>query len=66
MEMLKYRHFVSVVSGLTWRVLPSHKVFKDRALSCTLAAHHSDLRQVKVTDMSHAAQGVLQTVDQRD
>lgn len=53
---------LSTVSGF----LPSHKVLKDGALSCTLAAHHSDLGQVKVADMPHAAQGVLQTVDQRD
>lgn len=46
--------------------LPSHKVLQDGALPCTLAAHHSDLGQVKVADMPHAAQGVLQTVDQRD
>lgn len=46
--------------------LPSHEVLQDGALSCALSAYHSDLRQVEAAALTHAAQGVLQAIDQRD
>lgn len=46
--------------------LPSHEVLQDGALPCALSAYHSDLRQVEGAARTHAAQGVLQTIDQRN
>lgn len=43
-------------------VLPAHKVLQDGALPRTLAAHHSDLRQLEDAALTHAAQGILETV----
>lgn len=46
--------------------LPAHKVFQHGALACALTAHHSNLGQVEVAALPHAAQGILKSVDQRD
>lgn len=49
-----------------WSILPAYKVLQHGALSCALAADHSDLRQVQVTGLTDGAEGILQLVDQRD
>lgn len=47
-------------------VLPAHEVFQDGAFPCALAAHYSDLRQLEAVALTHGAQGLLESVDQRD
>lgn len=47
-------------------ILPAYKVLQHRALSCTLASDHCDLRQVQVAGLADGAEGILQLVDQRD
>jgi len=56
---------VLVVRGVT-HTLPAHKVLQHGALAGALAAHHGDLRQVEAAALAHAAQRVLEPVDQRD
>lgn len=46
--------------------LPAHEIFQDGGLSCALAAHDSDLRQIEVAALADGAECILEAVDQRD
>lgn len=63
---MKYSSVMPLSVTFIMMDLPSHEVLQDGALSCALSPYHGDLRQVEAAALTHAAQGVLQAIDQRD